>query len=71
MNDQELLERVVALETQTEILQENVKEVLSELKSITNTLTKYRGFLGGIWFIFGSLPIIWALGKGWIIGTWE
>ena len=71
MDARDVMERVVILETQVELLQEDIKEILAELKTVNSSLTKFRGFMGGIWFIVGSLPIIWTLGKDWIKSHWS
>lgn len=64
-------ERVAVLEAQNETLKETLEAVFSEVKSINAQLTRYKGFLGGIFFILGGLPVLWSLLKDWILRHWS
>lgn len=64
-------DRVVALEVRVDELQEDLKEILKELRSVSAQLTKYKGFIGGIAFVVSSIPVIWALSKGYITAHWK
>jgi len=53
-------DRVVTLEVRVDELQDDLKEILKELKEVNTQLTKYKGFIGGIAFVISSLPVLWA-----------
>lgn len=64
-------ERVVALEVQVKEIKDDLDEILKELKEVNGQLTKYKGFIGGITFIVGGIPVIWTLGKDWFLRHWS
>lgn len=44
-------ERIAVLETKVEALQ----ELIDEIKSLRETMTKYKGFIGGIMFTISAV----------------
>lgn len=48
-------ERLAVLETKVEEMQDQVPQILDELKSLRETMTKYKGFLGGIMFTLSAV----------------
>ena len=48
-------ERIAVLETQMKDLQEQLPLVIDELKSLRETMTKYKGFVGGIMFTISAV----------------
>lgn len=49
------LERIAVLETQYEEVHFNQTAILNELKSLRETMTKYKGFVGGIMFTVSAI----------------
>ncbi len=64
-------DRVVALEVRVDELQDDLKEILKELKEVNTQLTKYKGFIGGIAFVISSLPVLWAFTKSYFTAHWK
>ena len=64
-------DKVILLEAQVNDLKGNIKEILTEVKLINEAMTKYRGFIGGITFIIGAVPIVWAFTKEWFMRHWQ
>lgn len=49
------LERIAILETQMLELQDQHSEVMTKLETLLETMTKYKGFVGGIMFTLSAL----------------
>ncbi len=49
------------------VIVENLKEIQSSITDITNDLSKYRGFVGGVMLIFSGLGTIFVFFKESII----
>lgn len=57
MIDNELRERVVALETNHETILATLQEILEEQKSTRSEINKYKGFIGSVWFVISCLGV--------------
>lgn len=55
--DNNLLERVVALETSDQSIKEILAEILKEQKETRAEINKYKGFIGSIWFVISCLGV--------------
>jgi hypothetical protein len=53
----ELLERVIALEEARRIGDETQEKILSHVQSIDARMNKYQGFIGAIWFLISCVGI--------------
>lgn len=60
-------ERVAVLESKVEVFEENQRLILSELKIVNESLTKYKGFVGGIAFLATSMVTFMSIAKDWLI----
>jgi hypothetical protein len=57
MIERELMERVVALETNHETILATLQEILEEQKSTRAEINKYKGFIGSVWFVISCLGV--------------
>lgn len=48
-------ERLAVLETQMIELQDQHEQVMTKLESLLETMTKYKGFIGGIMFTLSAV----------------
>lgn len=64
-------ERIVVLETEVKTLKEDLHEILLNVKEMNEQMTKYKGFLGGIAFVFSAVGVFWTFGKDWVINHWK
>lgn len=48
-------ERLATLETQMDDVKETQTAILQKLDALTESMTKYKGFVGGIMFTFSAL----------------
>lgn len=62
-----LAERVAVLESQHDEFDRHQQAILLELKEINNTLTRYKGFVGGIIFVASAVWAFIDLTKGWFV----
>lgn len=67
MNEFSLLERVAALETKMAAQENVVKEVDRKLDEVLHVLTKYKGMIGVVWFLFSSMVTAAVLLKDWVV----
>ena len=74
MAQNDLLERLVAVETKVEMLANQHGMLLKELQSLNCKmddervlLTRYKGFAGGAMFVFSALFMALSLFKEWIL----
>lgn len=59
--------KIAKLEVKVDLLQQQSEELLDRIDDIQRDLTKYRGFLGGIAFVFSGIGLIIAFGKDFLI----
>ncbi len=60
-------ERIAVLETKVDTHSTSLKEILKKLDHLEETMTKYKGFLGGIMFVGSCLWAFLGLGKEWFL----
>lgn len=60
-------ERIAVLESKVETVEENQRLILTELKAVNESLTKYKGFIGGIAFVATSVITFVSIAKEWLI----
>lgn len=63
------IERIVALETKQETLEDLVASNKALLEKIDAKMTRYQGFLGGISFVVGGLWVLWSHLKDYLMST--
>lgn len=54
-------ERIAVLETKVGEMQSELSEVLKLQRSMSEQLSKYKGFFGGIMFVFSSVGFVCGL----------
>lgn len=59
----ELHERVAALEARLEVTEETNEKILTHVKSIDDNLSRYKGFIGAIWFAFSCIGVFFSAFK--------
>ncbi len=59
----ELHERVAALEQGRKEDKELMERVLAHVKSIDESLNKYKGFIGAVWFVISCIGIFFSAFK--------
>ncbi len=62
-----LPERVAVLESKMDIVEYNQTLILKELKEINESLTKYKGFVGGVAFVATSIATFLSFAKDWVL----
>ena len=63
-----LAERVAVLEEQQRQQAESNAKILGEIREIRSELTRYKGFIGGVSFVFSCIVVFLSIFKGWIFG---
>jgi hypothetical protein len=61
------MERVAVLEAKMEAVEENQKLMLKKQEEILESLTKYKGFIGGIAFVASCVVTALSFAKEWVI----
>lgn len=59
-------ERLAVLETKVQSLENQNSEVLKQLTEIKDSLSKYKGFIGGVVFLGSCLYYMITFGKEWL-----
>lgn len=67
MADGTVLERIAVLEAKVQEIRNDHADILEQLKEINGSLTKYKGFVGGVAFVFTSVVTFISMGKEWIL----
>ena len=67
MSDTTILERIAVLESQMKEFRIEHTDILNQLKEINASLTKYKGFVGGVAFVFTSVVTFISMGKEWLL----
>lgn len=62
----EIDERIAVLESRLNRVHDDHDEIMKKLDSISDEMTKYKGFLGGVAFIVSSLLVAITFAKDWI-----
>lgn len=62
-----MLERIAVLEAKVQEIRDDHQAILEQLKEINGSLIKYKGFVGGVAFVFTSIVTFISLGKEWLI----
>ena len=65
--EQDINERLAVLESKVESFQKSQDDILIEVKSINNTLGRYKGFFGGVIFVVSAVWAFIDLTKGWLV----
>lgn len=60
-------ERMAVLETKVKILEDQNTEVLKQLQEIKESLSKYKGFVGGIVFLGSCFYYMLTFSKEWLL----
>lgn len=64
-------ERITVLETKVDALSELHSASVNKLDEIHHMLTRYKGFFGGISFVFGSMVVCWTMLHDWLVSHWR
>lgn len=67
MSENTIVERIAVLESQMREFREEYTDILKQLKEINSSLTKYKGFVGGVAFVFTSVVTFISMGKEWLL----
>lgn len=67
MSELSMLERVAVLEEKVEKIEENQELMLTKQQEILDSLTKYKGFIGGIAFVASCVVTALSFAKEWVI----
>lgn len=67
MSDTSLVERVAVLEAKMENVEENQKLLLQKQEEILQSLTRYKGFIGGIAFLASCIVTALSFAKEWVL----
>lgn len=59
-------ERIAVLEEKAERHEKAMEKVLAKLEEMDDTLTRYKGFLGGVMFVGSCLWAFILFGKDWV-----
>ena len=66
-NPDTIAERVAVLESKVHTVLESQELIINELKAVNESLTKYKGFVGGIAFVLTSFITFLSFAKEWVI----
>ena len=67
MAESTVLERIAVLEAKVQEIRDDHQAILSQLKEINGSLIKYKGFVGGVAFVFTSVVTFISMGKEWLL----
>lgn len=62
-----LAERVAVLEEKIENVETTQEAILKKQQEILDSLTKYKGFVGGIAFVFSCAVTFLSFAKDWVL----
>lgn len=67
MAESTVLERIAVLEAKVQEIRDDHQAILSQLKEINSSLIKYKGFIGGVAFVFTSVVTFLTFAKEWVL----